>query len=388
MPLPAPAGDAEVMLEFLVTGTDRAGKRETIRIRATSSKEAIEICAGRGYSDITLHTDDAAAVAVAIMPAVECDVLTPADFVELRALSSVGFFWMLYGKAWNYLWWNQVPALTYLAYGAWRDAPFTWLGWLAAIVLLLPPAGCAWFAFFGPARKYDAMLEAMCWGRWQETLDRIPALRGAVPDFELDVRSACALVGLGRFDEGLALVRAHGNDPDIPLWMYLGRMSELYDLAHRYDEALQCHRDAWEDAPENPTVAMDYALSLLKNEADTTLALRLIDEVDAQPKADLLTMLLPLLHGMAALNQGRAQEAMDHLKTAEQNLRGIARASALARLILDMARTYRAIAFALLGHNKEADQLFSVVKPRLEALNDTRTLARYTAARGAEGVNR
>lgn len=373
------------MLEFLVTGTDRQGKRETIRIKANSSKEAIEICAGRGYSDITLHTDDAAAVAIASMPAVEGDVLTPADFVELRALSSFGFFWMLYGKAWNYLWWNQVPALAYLAYGAWRDTPFTWLGWLAAIVLLLPPGVCAWFAFFGPARKYDAMLEAMCWGRWQETLDRIPALRGAVPDFELDVRSACALVGLGRFDEGLALVRAYGNDPDIPLWMYLGRMSELYDLAHRYDEALQCHRDAWEDAPENPTVVMDYALALLKNEADTEQALRLIEEAEAQPKADLLNMLLPLLRGMAALNQGRPEEATGHLRTAERNLRDLARASALARLVLDMARSYHAVALAALGREREADRLFSVVKPRLVALNYTRMIERYASVRGANG---
>lgn len=388
MPLLAPAGDAEAMLEFLVTGTDRAGKRETIRIRAASSNEAIEICARRGYSDITLHTDDAAAVAIASMPVVEGDLITPGDFVELRALSSVGFFWMLYGKAWNYLWWNQVPALAYLAYGAWRDAPFTWLGWLTAIVLLAPPAGCAWFAFFGPARKYDAMLEAMCWGRWQETLDRIAALRGAVPDFELDVRSACALVGLGRFDEGLALVRAHGNDPGIPLWMYLGRMSELYDLAHRYDEALQCHRDAWEDAPENPTVVMDYALSLLKNEVDTALALRLIGEVENQPKADLLDMLLPMLHGMAALNQGHYEEALGHLRTTEQNLRGMARASALARLVLDMARSYHAVALAGLGRHSEADRLFSVVKPRLEALNYTRMIDRFEAVRGAEGVSR
>lgn len=373
------------MLEFLVTCTDAEGKRETIRIQAGSSREAIEQCALRGYTDVTLHTDDAAAVAVATMPAVDDEVMKPADLVELRSLSSLGFFWMLYGKSWNFLWWAQAPALAWLAYGAWRGTPLTWVGWLASAVLLLPPAVAAWLAFFGPARKYDAMLEAMCWGRWQEVLDRVPALRGSVPDFELDMRSACALVGLGRFDDGMGLVRAHGNDPAMPLWMYLGRMSELYDLAQRYDEALQCHRDAWEDAPDNPTVVLDYALALLKQERDTELALRLIGEIEDQPKADLLAMVLPLLHGMAALNTGRDNDAANRLKEAEKNLRPMAKGSALVRFLVDMARTYRAIALAGLGRDAEADRLFAVVRPRLVAMNYTRLIERFQSARGPEG---
>jgi len=373
------------MLEFLVTCTDAEGKRETIRIQASSSREAIEKCALRGYTDITLHTDDAAAVAVATMPAVDDEVMKPADLVELRSLSSLGFFWMLYGKSWNYLWWAQAPALVWLAYGAWRGTPLTWVGWLASAILLLPPAIAVWLAFFGPARKYDAMLEAMCWGRWQEVLDRVPALRGSVPDFELDMRSACALVGLGRFDEGMALVRAHGNDPAMPLWMYLGRMSELYDLAQRYDEALQCHRDALEDAPDNPTVVLDYALALLKQERDTELAMRLIGEIENQPKADLLVMVLPLLHGMAALNSGHDNDAANRLREAEKNLRPMAKGSALVRFLVDMARTYRAIALAKLGRSSEADRLFAVVRPRLEALNYTRLIERFRSARGPEG---
>ncbi len=373
------------MLEFLVTCTDAEGKRETIRIQASSSREAIERCALRGYTDITLHTDDAAAVAVAAMPAVDDEVMKPADLVQLRSLSSLGFFWMLYGKSWSLLWWAQGPALAWLAYGAWRGAPMSWLGWIASALLLFPPAIAAWLAFFGPARKYDAMLEAMCWGRWQEVLDRIPALRDSVPDFELDMRCACALVGLGRFDEGMAQLRNHGNDPAIPLWMYLGRMSELYDLAHRYDEALQCHRDAWEDAPDNPTVVLDYALALLKQERDTELALRLISEIENQPKADLLVMVLPLLHGMAALNTGRDSDASNRLKEAENNLRPMAKGSALVRFLVDMARTYRAIALAKLGRSNEADRLFAVVLPRLEAMNYTRLIERFQSARGPEG---
>jgi tetratricopeptide (TPR) repeat protein len=216
-------------------------------------------------------------------------------------------------------------------------------------------------------------------------LDRIPALRGTVPDFELDVRGACALAGLGRFDEGMEQFRAHGNDPAVPLWMYLGRMSELYDLAQRYDEALQCHRDAWEDAPDNPTVVLDYALALLKYEKDTELALRLIGEIENQPKADLLIMVLPLLHGMAALNTGRDGDAPARLKEAEKNLRPMAKGSALVRFLIDIARTYRAIALARLGRGAEADRLFAAVRPRLKALNYTGLIERFRSARGPEG---
>lgn len=372
------------MLEFLVTCTDTNGKRETIRIQARTSREAVETCVARGFTDITLHTDDAAAVAVVGMTTVDEGVISPADLVELRALSSFGFFWMLYGKTWRYLWWAQGPALAYLAIDAWRETPVGWIDWVASAALLLPPATAAWIAFFGPARKYDAMLEAMCWGRWQEVLDRIPALRGKVPDFELDVRRACALVGLGRFDEAMESFRAYGNDPAVPLWMYLGRMSELYDLAHRYDEALQCHRDAWEDASENPTVVLDYALALLKYESDNDLALRLIGEIEDQPKADLLNMVLPLLHGMAALNTGRAHEAPDHLQKAEMNLRPMAKSSALVRFLIDIARTYRAIALVKLGRDAEANRLFLAVRPRLEALNYTRLIERFQNAQGQE----
>lgn len=105
------------------------------------------------------------------MPAVDDEAITPAELVQLRSLSSLGFFWMLYGKSWNFLWWAQAPALAWLAYGAWRGTPMGWLGWVAKwrTPFSARRRGLAGL-LLGPARKDDAMLESMCWGRWQECL--------------------------------------------------------------------------------------------------------------------------------------------------------------------------------------------------------------------------
>ena len=377
------------MLDFYLTATDGQGKRETVCIQAATAKEAYAQAESDGYTDITLHTDDASAAAAAPMPETD-NIITPADMVELRSASDIEFFFFLLLALYKQFRWLALGSAALLVYfvgiapsftTSWFSPTLVTIGIIGASIPLGAPLAIAlWSTLFSNTRKYQAMLDAGGWGRWQEVIDIEPSLRGSVPDFELDVRLACAWVGLGKFGEGLALFEQHRNDPEVPRWLYLGRLSEVYNLAHRHEEALEFHRQAYEEAPDNPTVVLDYAMALLGNEVDLPRAQRLIAHAEAQPLSDTLQLMLPYIKGLAALNDKKSEEALTLFQEAESRLSPLAAVHALVRAAIDSVRAYRAIALAGLGKTAEAQQLFDAVRPRFEALDSVLLIRRFERA--------
>ncbi|MCC6695333.1 MAG: hypothetical protein IT365_06865 [Candidatus Hydrogenedentes bacterium] len=365
------------MYDFLLTGIGANGKRETLCIQAETAQDAHSQFASMGYRDITLHTDDSAAAATRLT-ALDTGHVSPADMVELRGTSDLGFFLFLLKKLYRLGWWLAIPAILLLLAGWWASGAIGAIFILIAFGLAaLPLALALWTALTGNSRKYEKMLEAACWGRWPEVLKRLPALRGHVPDFELDVHTACALTGMGQFEEGLATLQPHADRSDCPQWMYLARLAQVYDTAHRYEEGLDCYQRAYESEPCNPTLMLELAMALLKNERDTARAMELIHSAEQQQLSDVLLLLLPHVKGLAALNWGNPGEAEQYFHTAEENLRPMAPAAAMVRLVMDVNRAYRAIALAELGRLREAEALFAMARPRLEALKSGRILDRW-----------
>ena len=207
-------------------------------------------------------------------------------------------------------------------------------------------------------------------------MKRLPPLRPHLPPIEFAARKACALAGLGRFADGLNAMEECVASDDIPLWMYYARLAEVYDVAQMHEKSLECHRLAHNDAPDNPTVKLELALALLKNEVDTATAQQLIASAEQQTLSDMLLTMLPFIKGLAALNAGEFQEAERCLRRAEKALRPMARSAALVRLVLDINSAYTAVALVNLGERQNAERLFEKAYPRLEALKASRILAR------------
>ncbi|REK11404.1 MAG: tetratricopeptide repeat protein [Planctomycetota bacterium] len=372
------------MYDFLLTATDAAGERATHRVAADSAADAHAKLEAQGYREIVLHTDDASA-ATPQVPGFDPSTVAPKDQVEARDLSTFAFFLFLYKKLAIKSAALEMIAVVYLGYKLYAWQPLGIAGYCAIAVLLLPAAIAAWASLFGLQRKYDLLVDASAWGRWSEVLERTPPLRGKVPELELDTREAIALAGLGRLDEGLERLRPHEHGGDSPRWMVLGRLSEVYETANQHDEALRCMREAYELDPDNPTLELDYAMALLKNEQDPQLAAQLIQSAEKRRLSDLLQLFLPFIKGLFCLNTGQDGKAVETLNEARKKLEPLAPGAPLVRQILDINAAYQAIAHVRTGRRDLALKLAEPARNRLQAINNQRLLAKLDAALGPQG---
>lgn len=374
---------------YLITATDTRGKRDTHRVKAESAREACNDLEEQGFVDITLHSDDAFAAATNLFPDNK-DVeehLTAEDLVKMQYLSDFQqllftlrrAYWQ---SAWFYLLVIGVFAYRWYYKLGWFDNPddLDPIDIGVVVVMLWPLAISLWFTYLSPARKYKRLMQAFAWGHWDEVIDLCPTLVGKVPDYELACRHGVALAAQGEFDEGMKLVEPFEKDPDVPRWMYLGRLSELYEVVKDREQVIECHRLAYEAAPENPTAQLDYAYALLKYEENIPLAEQLMAEAEQEQLSELLKFLLPYFKGILALNQGRSGDAVKLFHECQENLLPIAHSEPMLQLIVDYNRAYLAIALAEQGDAREAETLYNLVEPRLQALDSTLLMDRYAAA--------
>lgn len=375
------------MPDYLITATDPDGERATRRVAADSAAAAYRRTEADGMTDIVLHTDDVSAAAMRSMPGAAGD-LDPETLVAMRTMSPVGFFLLLLRQIAAGFWPVMAAAAAYLAVRiltADVGDPPPWRtigGGLAIAALALPVALAAAVALFGSARRYDALIEAFCWGRWRRTIDLAEDLRGKISPLELDTRAGIARIMLGERKEGLEMVRRHLDRGDDPRWLVLGRLIEVYEKAEMFDESIAAAEEAHREAPDNPTVVLDHALALLKAERDLPTAQRLIAQVEAEPHAEDLGMFLPLVKGIAALNGGRSVEAIAELLDCRDRLKPYLAAIPIIREADDTAMAYLAIAYAQIGEHQTAEALAKPARRRLTAFGDRRLLARLDAAVG------
>ena len=370
---------------YLISATDENGKRDTHRVEAESAQEACETFEASGCIDIVLHSDDAYAATTDLFPAnPEVDEnLSAADLVELQYLNNFQqFLFMLRRTYWQSRWFYLLVGAV-LVYGLYNDSDRFIDGDLNPIEIgilvafLLPPFFCLWNVYFSPAQKYKQLMHAFSWGLWDDVISQAPGLRGKVPGFELAGRHAVALAAQGRFDEGLKLLKPFEDNPDVPRWMYLGRLSEMYEILKEKDQVIECLRLAYEDAPENPTVQLDYAYSLLKYQENLPLAQQLITEAEQQHLSELLQHLLPYFKGVLALNLDQLREAEAYFRDCDSRLKPLAPSEPMLQLFADLNRAYLAITLASLGESEQAHQLYRKVEPRLIALDSTLLIDRY-----------
>ncbi|WP_417385991.1 tetratricopeptide repeat protein [Gimesia sp.] len=367
---------------FLISGNNENGKRETRRVEADNSQDAVRECEEQGLTEIVLHNDDAFAAATDLFgPQPDVDQnLTAADLVEMQYLTNFQLFLFYLRKSYWQLRW-VIPVLILIAVYRWDqvsgpdETDYIMLGFL-----LLPIPICFWNAYYSLGRKYDRLIYEFSWGNWEEVLHQVARLRGKIPDFELSARAAVALAALDRFDEALAQMEPYEESDEVPRWMYLGRLSELYEVTKDYDTVIECMRQAYEIAPENPTVIIDYAYALTKTNRDSPLAAELIADAEELHLNDLVALLLKYFKGVLELNfrNYRAAEAL--FRQCEAELVPLAVNQALLQQIVDLNRGYLAVTLAELEEKEEAERLYQLSLPRLQALDCELIMDRYADA--------
>jgi hypothetical protein len=384
------------MYDFLATATDRNGTRSTHNLVAASAAQAVAQLEADGCTDIVLHTDDAGAVAArmtalesgAVTPEDMCDrssllesgAVSPEELIDLRFLSGCGYFLFSLKKHLRAMGMAFIVPLAFVTWTAIRGNQLGFLFWIAVAIIAIPFLVPFYLTCFTPARKFDRLMDACAWGRWNAVLELVPHLRGHVPKFELDAREAVALAKMGRVDDGLSRITQHASNAEVPRWMYLGRLAGFYEYIERHDLAIEHYRQAYEDAPDNPTITLDYAISLMKYETDAQEAELLVLSAEQEPLSDMLQLFLPFAYGLRELNNRRYAQAQMFFAEAHRKLTPLGAAQPLFRLVTDNISAYLAIASAKGGDFETAKQHYGRAKKRLEALGANQLLSRLKQA--------
>lgn len=367
------------MHDFLTTATDRNGKRSVQRTTATSAANAVAQLEEAGCTQIELHSDDAFAISSGFSQS-EPDLATPEELVALRSMTTARYFLFLLKKQVVGLSILLVPAALYVGWTLFRQHPPGLLLWCSVGMLSVPVFFAFYLTFFTYSRKFDLLLAAWSWGQWQEVTALAARLRGHVPDFELDAREAVAIAKLGRIDDGLDLIERHADSEEIPEWMYWGRLAEFHECLEQHHQAIECHRLAYEVAPDVPTVELDYAICLLKNDENLQEAERLIASAEAKPLSDILQMLLPFVHGLRDLRNGKHGTAIQHFLEAQNRLSPLASSQPLIRLIIDFISAWLTIAAVGSGNTELAAEHYPQARRRLQAIGAEKQLAELNHA--------
>lgn len=381
------------MPSYIISAVAPNGKKLTQEVEAPNGGDAVRILRERGYRDVKLEREEIDAFTRKQFEAVTNEkpinnLVSAKDYVSLSQNKTRGRLGLLftYIRMFYKTLWPVVVALTAiiavrrLYYGSWD-------GWdlLLIVGLVAPIGGAVWGAYFSPAAKYQELLEAICWYRWQEALLILPSLHGRMPKFQLAVHEAQALAGLGRLDAALAVLAryADGKDKDVTEWMYWGRLGDVYFPAGRPDLILQSQRKALALEPKNACSLIDLAGSLVRFEHDVQGAKSLLAQVDPDEVTDLIRAFLDTVEGQIALEEQDHRRALECFQRSLKEREKWAVMPPMAQGI-DALHGYVALAYAGLGEMETARRHFKRAEPRLRifAIKDTlercqRVLGKY-----------
>lgn len=362
--------------EYLLSANNADGKKVTERVEASSADAAVKTLEARGYSGIVLHTDDFGALFTTQSKGEP--VVTPKDFVDFRNLQGywrrVGFLTRkLYAQVWK---WDVLLVLMLLTsrWMHWRWGIMDYL----VIGFLIAPLGVAMITLLNnPALRYHKFMELVAWGRWAEVLEQASRLRGRLPEQELLWNRAKALAGLGQLSNALELVAPLAKDPKLPQWLYFSRLGELYAMAGQRDEHLAWNQKALDLAPDNATLLIDHAMSLLRFQVDLPGARQLLVRARSHALSDALSPAADAVEGVLLFEEGNPNQAQDKLSAGLAGLDRFRHLSPLIGAVQDRFRAYRALSLAALGELPAAEREFQLAEPRLRALKRFELLARW-----------
>ena len=228
------------------------------------------------------------------------------------------------------------------------------------------------------------MLEARAWHRWDETEATVKKIRRwqwltgkLIPTYELLFSDARARAGRGDLPGALEHVRPLEAAPNFDRALYYGLLTSLYDIAHDVPGSIAVGEKALALDPKSLTARVDLATSFALHARDPKRAREILAEIDPADVKPMIQPYLDLLHGVIALDEGRAEEAEKLIATAVEGWYPFT-GNALSKAQAHMLQGYHAIALRRIGRTEEAEETLADVRPFLEATEDYSVLRRWS----------
>lgn len=210
----------------------------------------------------------------------------------------------------------------------------------------------------------------------------IQAIRYQFAPHELAFLRARALTGLGRADEGLALVAPFKDGGAMPEWLYHRQLADVHAAAGRPEDVRAALERAVELAPDNPTMLIDLGRFLVRNGHGPLRARELLDRARERVMSDFQVPHALALEGRIAREEGRPRESVKLLEDAAGRLAAFRHAGPLVEASLDDLDAELALSLAAAGEPDAAARLARRAAPRLRARGDARFLDRLRSSLG------
>src|SRR6266446_3919644 len=167
-----------IMSEYLFTGRNPDGKQVTECIEADCADAAVRHLTERGYQDIVLHTDDVGARYTHQKRVARH--ISPREYIRFRSMGRSGYFFFMLAKAYKASWLALLLAIALLAFRWQSGRPFGPVDMVALSIFVLPLLLALIAAVVRYGGRYERLVEAASWARWQEVLRLLPGLPAGI----------------------------------------------------------------------------------------------------------------------------------------------------------------------------------------------------------------
>ncbi|AOS44698.1 hypothetical protein Verru16b_01765 [Lacunisphaera limnophila] len=377
------------MPDYLFRATDASGNVVEDRLEAATLGQARYMLELRGFSAIEFYSpENVDDIQRASLSGTGIDPALPGDGtagIEIAAHQRKGvaaqLLWALGQHAFIFgplLLWNWL---------SWRgDRPFGWGDWLGFVATPL------YAVVFGlmvlPLTIFTIMLEAAVWSDWpkQRRCIRLARLlrtvmRTGIPENELLFREANARAAEGDLAGALAHVAPLRGHPDLAEYLYLGRLSSVYEYAGDFTGQLRCVEEAVALNPDGTDGWIDLAAVRIRQFRDVAGARAALERIADREFPEMVRAVYLLTQGAVAVEAAEPAAAEKALVESQQLLAKFG--LALIQAFEAELQAYLALARAAQGRGAESRADYARVRPMLLAGKRHTLVARADAALAA-----
>lgn len=357
------------MRQHVLEAVSPEGRRELHRIAAESAEVAMEALAARGYRGIRVLVRDELPPGVVLRRelAAKAEALPPQDQVALwQPMSQLAMALVIAAQvAWAARW----ACLAAAGLLVWRRLSGDAAGifdWIAIAILAAPVLYGFHSTFFGSAGHYQRYREAVAECQWDAALAAVERLERTLSPFLVAASRGRVFAGMGRVEEGLALLDPFAGDEAVPERDWLTQRGLILGQGCRFDAHLEVTEAMLLRDRENSALLLDLALLRLLYRRDLAGARAAYARVRPRSLPVWVDTTLAFVSGLLAFEGGDAVSAEASMREVMVALERKARSTPELRGLRDLAQLYHGMALARLGRLDEATRVVDAVAPRFE----------------------